>query len=411
MEFSAKDFRSHLLPILLAQAFGFAAGVIGVQLMSHWVTPADYGVYGLFVSLTPLGLGVVHLGLIKFVARHWSEAPNRPALVRGVCVSALKKLPWLAAGGALVALIVPGPWGWSFVATFVSATALTSVALMQAAVQAERKNWRDLSISCLAGVLRTGLPIICYLGLAADAETLLAGFALQSLLAALAVAGITGWLTMSWRGEAQTVPASFEGARFTLVAAVGWAMGASGRWIAAEFFGTEQAGYFVLAGNVALVAIGTLYAVVQQFFQPRLFALNPTTREERQKMMRTTDTLVAGFVSASAGGVVVLSLLMPRLVGTVVGPRFAAAADWVLAAGCYHVAVLVPTFFHMMLLAGKREAKCGPAEITASLGVLSGGVLAACGGEDVFRWFALASPLFAWAVARPMARRAMQDDR
>lgn len=411
VEFSAKDFRSHLLPILLGQAFGLGMGVIGVQLASHWVAPADYGAYGLFVSLTPLGLGVVHIGLLKHVARHWQESRDRDALLRGVLASSVKKLPWVGLGAALAAGLIPGAWAWNFAALFVSATALIAVALVQAALQAERRNWRDLAVGCTASLLRTGAPIACYLLLSASAGALLAGFALQAMFAAVLVAGIAGWLALPWRGTAAAVPPTFEGRRFTVLAVVGWGMGASGRWIATEFFGAEEAGYFVLAGNIALVAVATLYAVVQQFFQPRLFALPAATDEDMRRLMRTADWLAAGFVAAAAVGIALLTFLMPWLVGTIVGPRYAAAAAWVPAAGGYHVAVLVPAFFHLMLLAGKRDAKCGPAEISAALVVLLGGLLAASAGIEAFRWFASASPLLAWIVARPIARRAMLQAR
>lgn len=403
LNLSRHELRVHLLPILLGQAAALGIGVLGVRLASHWVAPADYGVYGLFISVTPLGAGVLGAGLVKYLARHWAAAEDRNALRRTVLAAAVRKLPWLCAAAAVVATALPGRWIVLFPSLAVASAAMMLTALVQTTLQAQRENWRDCSLSVTTAVLRTLLPLVCYTAVAADLSALLGGFALHALLAAAAAL----WLGR-WRGatslSATIVPAkTYEGARFILLAVAGWVMGASARMIVARFFGADEAGYFALAGNMALVVVSTLYAVVLQFVQPRLFALPAGTAEERRALVRLTNRLAAGFTVAGVAGLALLTVLMPWLIGPVVSATYAPAANWVLAAGCFHLALLVPQFFHLQMLAARRESDCGPAEIAAAAALLIAAVLAAAGGTEWFRWFAIGSPLLAWLVARPIS--------
>ena len=96
MKLPTAHFRDRLLPITLSQAVGFLCGLAGVKIATRLVSPADYGAYGVFLTFTPLGIWVVHAGLIKFTARHWAASPNRGALLREVLRASGRKLPWLA---------------------------------------------------------------------------------------------------------------------------------------------------------------------------------------------------------------------------------------------------------------------------------------------------------------------------
>ena len=73
--------RLRLIPIALAQAFGVGCGVAGVKVNSSLVPPEVLGVYGVFLTLAPIGMWVVHAGLLKFTVRHWASATSRPALL------------------------------------------------------------------------------------------------------------------------------------------------------------------------------------------------------------------------------------------------------------------------------------------------------------------------------------------
>ncbi|MBI2514134.1 MAG: hypothetical protein HYV96_19350 [Opitutae bacterium] len=392
-----------MLPILLGQILSLGVGVAGVRLASSLVAPADYGIYGLFVSLTPLGAAVIYAGLVKYVARHWHETTDRQALKSATLTAAMRKAPWLVIAAALTAAALPGRWLGLFPALLVAASALGLLAFVQTALQADRANWRDFGVSLTGSLLRTLLPLALYALVGGKLQWLLVGFALYAVLTAAIAMGVGGWGS-AWRTPRTTeVITTYDGPRFVVLAAVGWAMGASGRAIVAGFFGAAEAGYFVLAGNVALVVVSTLYAVVLQFFQPRLFAYAEETSGDIKVLTQITDLVAIGFTLLGVAGVVVLRALMPWLVGTLIAPQYADAANWLLAAGSFHLALLVPMFFHLLLIAARRESACGPAEIGTAIVLLAGGVGAAALSADTFRWFAMASPVVAWLVARPIA--------
>ena len=92
-----------LVPITLSQVVGLACGVAGVKLVTRLVPPGDYGAYGIFLTFTPLGMWVVHAGLVKFVGRHWAATRDRSALLREVAGAALRKTPWLLLAAAVAA--------------------------------------------------------------------------------------------------------------------------------------------------------------------------------------------------------------------------------------------------------------------------------------------------------------------
>jgi len=403
LKVSRHDFPAHLLPILLGQVLSLGIGVAGVRFASSVVQPADYGIYGLFVSLTPLGAAVVFAGLNKHVARRWHETADRTALRRGTLAAAMRKAPWLTLAAALTALALPGRWVDLFPALLISAGALGLLAFAQTALQAEHANWRDFGVALTGSVLRTLLPLALYVWVGGKLVWLLVGFALYAVLTTVIALSVGGWMDAGRGPRATAVTTTYDGPRFVVLAAVGWAMGASARGIVAGFFGANEAGYFVLAGNVALIVVSTLYAVVLQFFQPRLFAYAETSAGDAARLTRVTDAMGLGFTLLGVTGVVVLRTLMPSLVGTLIAPQYADATQWLLAAGCFHLALLVPTFFHLLLIAARREAACGPAEIATAIVLLAAGVTTAAVSADVFRWFAVASPAVAWLVARPIA--------
>ena len=103
---SLEEIRTRLLPIALGQVIGMGCGVIGVKISSYLVAPADYGQYGLFLTATPLGMWVVHAGLIKFTASYWGKTHNRTRLLHEMRPAFARKLPWLALATATVALII-----------------------------------------------------------------------------------------------------------------------------------------------------------------------------------------------------------------------------------------------------------------------------------------------------------------
>ncbi|MDP2138503.1 MAG: hypothetical protein Q8J74_11695 [Candidatus Didemnitutus sp.] len=409
MSFGAIEFRTRLLPIVLAQAIGLACGVVGVVLASHWVAPQDYGHYAIFLTLTPLGMWVVHAGLIKFVGRHWAAAPDRAQLLREVARSALRKTPWLIAATVGATLLVAPPNPLLFGACLLVAAAGLSIAqLAQSAQQADRRHWTDCGLAATGSLARTFLPLLCYAAFSATPLALQAGFALHALIAAGVGAGLLG---RHWR---RSTPASsrvltpvFDGPLFIVLAVTAWVLSGFNRWIVAWFFGTEATGYFTLAVNIGAILPSVLGSMMLQYLQPGWFAPHDDSPGERHRLGRETDR-AAGFYAAGALALTaLLHLLMPVLIGNLVSERYAAVAGLVLPAGCFTVAVTTGFFFHSLLLAVRRERACGPADLTGAVILIAGGAVGAGLGEEWFLRWLIISPAVPWVVNRTLARRAL----
>lgn len=413
MKISRADLRLRLAPILLAQALGLACGIAGVRLASHWVAPADYGRYGVFVSLAPLGLGVVFAGVLKFVGRRWAGAGDRAALLRGVLAAIRKKTPWLAAAVA-VAAVVAAPDGPVVFGTLllVAALLLTLGQLAQIALQAERAHWPDFAIAGTAALTRSFLPPLAYAVWGASLVSLLAGFSLHA-----AVVATTGLALLRLRrtapaGTTEIAPGQeYEGSLFISLAVAGWIVAGFNRWAAAWFFGAEQAGYFTLAANIAVIPPSLLGGVVLQYFQPVWFATSPQYADARLRLARDVDRIAAGYTLAALALAVALHAVMPWLIGPLVSERYAPAAKFVLGAACFMTAVSIGQLYHTLLIAGDRPAACGPVDLSGAGCLLAGGLVsAACGPEWFVRWLCF-SPAVPWLVNRPLARRLLAANR
>lgn len=409
MRFAAVEFRTRLLPIVLAQAIGLACGVVGVWLASHWVAPLDFGHYAIFLTLTPLGMWVVHAGLIKFVGRHWAAATDRSQLLRDVARAALRKTPWLIAATAGATLLVAPPSPLLFGAgLLVAAAGLSLIQLAHSAHQADRRHWTDCGLAATGSVARTFVPLLCYMAISATPLALQAGFALHAVL----VAGVGAWLLKRhWHratpGATRVLTPVFEGPLFILLAVAAWVLSGFNRWLVAWFFGAEATGYFTLAANIGAILPAVFGSVMLQYLQPGWFAPHDGSMDEHQRLGRETDR-AAGFYAVCALTLTVLvHLAMPWLIGTLVSERYAAAARLVLPAGCFTVAVTTGFFFHSLLLAAQRERACGTVDLAGAAVLIVGGAVGAGCGEEWFLHWLLISPAVPWLVNRTLARRAL----
>ena len=403
--------RDRLLPIALSQAAGLACGLVGVRLATQWVAPADYGVFGVFLTFTPLGMWVVYVGLLKAVVRLWAASPDRRGLLHEVGRQAWRQSPWLglATLGAAVALGGGGPWWATWLLLWLAAALLAVVAALQAALQAEQSHWRDLAVSATASGARTMAPLLGYVAWGGGSWlALAAGF---EVYAVLAVA--VGWWMLRPRlqprdrglREAQ-VPATYTGPLFAVLALAGWATVGLNRWIVGVGFGTEVAGYFTLAGNMAQVVTAMVGVVFLQFFQPGFFAAASEEPGKRRALARRVDRVAAGYWLVAVAGVGLLHVVAPWLVGSLVHERYRAALDWLLATGGFGVAVATGLFYQSLLLAGRREKWIWRVELTMLLCVAIGGTVAAImGGAPWFARWLMVTPLLPWLVHRPLARR------
>ncbi|HUJ42884.1 MAG TPA: hypothetical protein VLW52_04670 [Opitutaceae bacterium] len=395
-----------LVPITLSQLVGLACGIAGVKLVTRLVPPGDYGAYGVFLTFAPLGMWVVHAGLIKFVGRHWAAARDRRALLGEVARAALRKMPWLvlAAAGA-AGLMSARAWLEVFPAVFLAAALLSCGALAQAALQAARENWRDLAVSSAGSATRSFVPPLLYLVAGGSVLALYGGYCLHALT--LACAG--AWaLRRYWRAAAparREITPVYEGPLFVGLALTGWTLAGFSRWVMALWFGPAETGFFVLAGNLATLVPSMLGTISLQYFQPGFFAAATEAVEPRRALARHVDVVALGHAAVALAGLAALRLVAPLFVGPIIDEHYRPALGLLMASGCAALAVTTGLFYHSLLLAGKRERACGPVELTAAVVLIGGGLAtAACGEAWFLRWL-LVSPVVPWLVNRPLARR------
>jgi hypothetical protein len=408
--------RLRLIPIALAQAFGLGCGIAGVKVNSSLVPPEVLGVYGIFLTLAPIGMWVVHAGLLKFTVRHWAAAA-RPELLRVVARAWVRRLPWLAVAAALGAGGLAPLTSESNVllglCLFSAAALLAAAALAQAALQAEGAHWRDSVITIVHSLSRTFLPPALYAVTGGTLAALWGGFALHALLGALTGA----WMLRSYfrraapaSGPEPALGAAYGGPLFIALAAAGWALAGVNRWIVAGFFGPTEAGFFTLAGGAAMVIASALGAVFMQYFQPGIFALADAASGSRAALVRRVDQVALAYTLTGLVAVATLAAAGPWLVGPLIAPAYRAALPWMLPAGCYGVALITLQFYQTLLLASRRERACGPVELTTAAVLVAGCVLSAAGGATWFTRWLVVTPLVPWLVARPLALRKLKGE-
>ncbi len=408
MKIPAADFRQRLLPILLAQAVGLICGTLGVRLTSRLVAPGDYGLYGLFVSLAPIGTFVVYAGLGKFVQRHWRGTTDRAGLLHELWLASLRKFPLLLAAVAAGTWLAAPDHRLAFGALFLgSAFLLMWTSLMQAALQADRRHWQDLGLASGLSATRSFLPPLLYSLLGAGPLPLFLGYFGHTVFGA--VLGV--WNLRPWWRQAPAEPrtphltAQYLGPQFIILAIVAWSLLGLNRWLVAWRYGAETAGYFTLAGNIGILLPAMLGTVALQYRQPAWFAAESATLEQRRALLRRIDqaALVYTVLALAAAGL--LHLAMPLLVGPLVNARYLPAAPLVLVTGFFFASLTIGTFYHNLLLAAKRESACRYADLSGAFCLILGCGLSAFAGFGYFRAWLLFSPVVPWLVNRTVARR------
>ncbi|MFT3783141.1 MAG: oligosaccharide flippase family protein [Nibricoccus sp.] len=396
--------RDRLLPITLGQAVGFVCGVLGVKVSTRLVTPSDYGAYGVFLSFAPLGMWVVHAGLIKFVGRHWAAAPDRGALLREVLRAGGRKLPWLVLGTLAASFAMTGVNGWAVWPALTFAASSMSVALLtQTALQAERSHWADLGIVFVASTSRSFLPPLLYAFAGGSLFALQAGYCLHTSLYAAAVV----YLLLKYKpglGTAPTITAVYEGPLFITLALAGWVMQGANRWIVASFFGATEAGYFTLASNITIIVTSMLGMILVQYFQPGFFAAASEEPLTRRQLATRVDRVAFAYTVLALAGVATLRLIAPHLIGPLIDEKYRAALPMIVAAGCFGAAVVSAQFFHTLLLAGHREKACGPVDIGTAAVLVSASAVSAVFGEKALLTCLAFAPVVPWLLTRTLAR-------
>jgi len=323
-----------------------------------------------------------------------------------VLASAWRKAPWLALAAGVAAGLVAGRGAAPvFPIVLLAALLLSGGTIAQTALQAARQHWRDLAVSATGSVTRSFVPPLLYAAAGGSVLALYGGYCLHAL--ALAAAG--AWaLRAYWRPAGPPSPRlapAYEGPMFIALSSAGWILFSLGRWIMAAFFGADETGYFVLAGNLATLVPTMLGTVTLQYFQPGFFADGSEDPVRRRALAARVDRVALGHAALALAGLAALRLVAPWLIGPLISARYAAAVPWLLPAGCAMLGLTTGLFYHSLLLAGRRERACGPVELTAAAVLVAGGLGSAALGKAWFLRWLLVSALVPWLVNRPLARR------
>jgi O-antigen/teichoic acid export membrane protein len=401
---------SRLLPIALSQVVGLACGIAGVKITSQLIAPSDYGTYGLFLSCAPLGMWVIHAGLLKFVSRHWADSPDRQSLLREIFRAGAGKLPWLAlATLAATLLLLPAHWlpGWPLL--FAAAALLSFAAFAQISLQAVRRHWADFTVSAAGSLTRTLLPPLLYVTTSHTLSALFTGFVGHTLT--LALVGL--WFVRKENHLAPATPVAaprqlesvYEGHLFIALSVASWTLTAVNRWIVAGFFGADAAGFFTLAASLTIIVASMPGTIFIQYAQPGLFAAPSITLDDRHALARRIDRIALAYTLLALCGVFALRLLSPWLIGPFIAEAYRDSLPFILGAGCFAIAATAAQFYHVLLLAGKRERACGPVDLSTAAILIAGGVISAAAGESWFTHWLTVTPLIPWLLTRPLARR------
>lgn len=400
--------RDRLLPIVLSQVAGLVCGVFSVQLASSLIAPADYGRYGIYLTFTPLGMWVIHAGVIKYVARYWAGSTARAALLRCAHRETWRRGAWIV-GLGIAGAIATSPTHAVGLAGLLAATmlALSVAAIGHTLLLADRLHWREFRIGGVASATRAVFPALAYWSSGGAFLALPAGFLLHVLIDAAWVSRVGRRLAGAGRGEAGapvTLPREFTGWNFMVQAIAGWTALGLTRWLVIAFRGDEAAGYFTLAGNLAIILPSVLGTVLTQYFQPDLFAAPTATADDRRRLATRVDGITALHTLGSVAALGLLHLLLPWLVGRIIGLKYAAATPYVFPAGCFFAAVTMTQFHVQLLLAGGRADRIAWLESVKAvvLGITGLGAIAL--GERVFLLWLTGSPLLSWTLSRGLAR-------
>lgn len=411
MKIFGEAFRARLLPISLTQAAGVACGIAGVKIVSSLVPPEKFAAYGIFLTFTTLGVWIVHAGLIKYLMRAWAAETDRPALLLTVGREWSKRLPWLglaaAAGTTSIVYFGGTPVLGTFLTLLTSASMLSAIACMQAILQAERSHWSDFVLSATGSVGRSFAAPLCFILCGRTTWALFLGFATYALInAATGLGLLRRYLASSNSREKRsvTLPSVYLGPLFVALALATWVLYGINRWLVAWRFEDVFAGWFTFAGNLGSLVAAVLGGIFIQFFQPSLYALADTGGSTARTLPRRIDVLSASLCASSVAGLLALWWISPALMGVLIAEKYRPALEWILPTGCFAVTIVASQFYHIMLLALKKERSCGAMDLTTAGVLILAATTAVFFGQKVFWWVLVLSPLTTLLVSRTLAR-------
>lgn len=406
------------IPIAGNQLAALLLGILGLRLVSQFVPAEVNGLYGLFLSLTQVGMLLTHSGLINHATRYWQrEQPRRDRYARFVWATAWMQLRSLLPLLLLIAIgwaYVGGQWSWLWAFPFlvVGNLALALNAIATGALNAEHLTWRVFMLTAIGTAARILLPVGFALATTMTYLNLSAGFALHGLL-------IMGCIVLLFR-RSVGAPAPAEddrnrwrlelrhyGRPFLWLGLGSWLLQFADRWVVAHFFGERTVGLFTYASQIGSIIPGMAAGGLMQWAFPRIFrrADGARSRAEWLALARTCDRVTVAFLALTILGVGLLVAVAPLLVGPLIRPQYRDALAMLVPAAAAMVTVQVNQF-HFLLLQGQHNS-AGMVRIMLVVAGLKtlGCIAAAAISWQAFAWWLVLSLVLSAVLGRVLIRR------
>jgi O-antigen/teichoic acid export membrane protein len=404
--------------ITLNQGLTLVFGLLGIILVSHIVPERVYGAYGLFLTLTQVGVLLTHSGLTNHTSRYWQrESVHVGAYARFLLGRAL----WLGLPLAGILLAVSALQAikrgevlwlelWPLLMVTNVAVAIGNGATL--ALNASERHWAVFTLNGLACFARAVLPIAFALLLAPTVLALSTGYTVHALVLAFTIVVLFRHIKLARPEDTDLVPRWRKelrefGRPFVIMGLGGWLLLNADRWVVAFAFGEERLGLFSLATNVASVIPAFVCAGLMQRFFPAVFRASDRARTEQdwRNLARKCDYLTLLFLGLSVGGLCVLQVVGPLLVGWLIGAKYAASMPLLLPAGMGAVASQANQFEYL-LLQGQHNSS-GMVKVMLALAAMrtAGSIIAGAISWPVFLGWMLLSTVLVSVLGRTWIQR------
>jgi O-antigen/teichoic acid export membrane protein len=326
---------SHTLKYLPAQLLAPLAQLASMVLWTHWLAPAEMGVY----TLVTVTQELAYLGCLGWFAvyllRYWPgkdqpAAQQRLLLTENAMVLASLAASTLVAAGAVFLLPGEHPWAASLaaVAAFFATKAVSAHYAERARAQAAFGPYTLLQTAGPLGGLALGWLALQWLP--PSALVLLGAYALaQGLGVLLALPGLgVAWRRPRWDGPLLREAFAFGGP-VLMLSALGWVAENYIRYLVQWQAGATALGLMIVGwalGRRAAAVAATLVTTASFPLAARL--LNANRRDEALGHLSLNAALMVGVLLPVTAGI---EMLGPTLVELLVAPEYQAVTTELLA--------------------------------------------------------------------------------
>jgi len=344
------------------QAVAVVARVVGLRVITDRVSPEVFGQVVLLLGLATLGTNMFCLPILSALVRFFPDAvlarrvgALRELVRRLLTPRTLGVAGLLALGGALWAGFhgpaSASPLAFAFAALLL---VLDVVRLFESTLMNASRRQRDYSLWYAAdAVSRPALAVATIALFGPSSASLLLGYVVAIAVVNLAFrrARVQGE-----PGETASAPAWLAGMRSALLryagpmmplAALGWIISLSDRYVLAGLTGPEQTGIYAAAYGLASAPFIMLGQFLSLTLRPVYF--DAVVQNDRRRERRTFFVWMAALAGAFALGLALVIAFREPIVRLVLGEAFWGAADllpWIAAA--YGLQAVQQLFEHVI---------------------------------------------------------------